>query len=200
MARTARHQDWKKFSVAMAETLGYAGEHLSGWAKMWMDEAVEDALAQIDADWEGETHWKRKSGKVSSFGGDHFHPWYTGNLHDSVAGFVTDKNRVVGKIHYMPQAATQPQTYSGPAGKFDHIIGREWAVREANNARYYFLRGIQAKMVVGVPYAREVNESPRHSGYIDELMTQFAANVEDYFTIRAGEYRTRVFVADKRKK
>ena len=198
--RSNRRNDWKKFSVGISEALGYAGEHLSKWAKMWMDEAVEDAIAQIDADWEGETHWKRESGKISSFGGDHFHPWYTGNLHDSVAGFITDKNNVIGRIHYMPQAATKPQTYDGPAGKFDHIVGREWAIMEANNARYYFLPGIQAKMVIGVPYAREVNESARHAGYIDELVTQFASNVEDYFTFRAGAYRTRVFVADKKKK
>lgn len=200
MARPFRRNDWKKFSVAMSEALGYAGEHLSNWAKMWMDEAVEDSLAQIDSDWEGETHLKRKSGKISSFGGDYFHPWYTGNLHDSVAGFVTDKNKLIGKIHYMPQAATQPQTYYGPAGRFDHIVGREWAVKEAHNANYYFLTGIQARMVIGVPYAREVNESARHAGYIDELMVQFASNVEDYFMIKSDGFRTKVFIADNKKK
>ena len=158
--RTASHNEWKKFSAAVAERLGYAGEHLSNWAKMWMDEAVGKAIAQLDADWP--QHTETSSG--ARFGGDHNHPWYYGQLHDSVAGFVSDKNKTVGSIHYMPTAATKPQTYKG------------------------------------VPYAREVDETGRHAGYIQELSAQFANEIEDYFASRAGEYRTRVFIADKKKK
>ena len=193
--RTASRNDWKKFSVGIAERLGYAGEHLSNWAKMWMDEAVARAIDKIDADWPQHT----ETANGARFGGDHNHPWYYGQLHDSVAGFVTDKNRVVGSIHYMPQSAEHPQKYRGPAGSFDNIIGHEWAIREAQNARWYLLPGIQARMVIGVPYAREVNETGRHAGYIEELSTQFASEVEDFFTSRTGMYRTRVFVADKKK-
>ena len=80
MARYGRRIKWRKSVKGFTDALGYSGEHLTGWAKMWMSEAVEDSLAQVDAQWEGETHWKRESGKISSFGGDHFHPWYTGQF------------------------------------------------------------------------------------------------------------------------
>lgn len=186
---------WKKTIKGFSQALGYAGEHLSGWARGWMNEAVGNALSLIDADWEGETHWKRASGKISSFGGDHFHPWYTGQLHDSVAGIVSDKHRTVS-IQYMQQAATKPQTYEGQV-----IIGHDWAIRKAQDmARaLHFVPGIVASVVVGVPYSEKVDKMQRHRGYLRDLSVQFAANVEDYFTMRAGEYRTRVFVADTKK-
>ena len=204
--RSGRYNDWKKFSAGMAQALGNAGEHLSGWAKEWMNEAVQASLDAIDSRWphhsEGRSYFggSIKILNGAKFGGDHFHPWYTGQLHDSVAGFVTDKNNVIGSIHYMQQLATAPQTYKGPAGTFTNIIGREWAVREAQNATRFLLPGIQAKLVVGVPYARDVDETGRHSGYLDELVNQFATGVEDYFMIKADGFRTRIFVADNKKK
>ncbi len=198
--RSSKTAEWKKFSAAMSDTLAYAGEHLSGWAKEWMNEAVGQAISELDSQWEGETHWKRKSGKISTFGGSHDYPWYTGQLHDSVAAFVTDKNKLIGSICYMQQAATKPQTYDGPAGHFTHIIGREWAVREAAKAQYVFLPGVQARLVVGVPYARKVDEMPKHSGYLHDLHVQFSEWVVDYFTLKTEGYRSRVFIADKKKK
>lgn len=186
---------WGKTVKGFSDALGYAGEHLSGWAREWMTEAVNDSLGQIDADWEGETHWKRDSGKVSSFGGDHFHPWYTGQLHDSIAGIVSDRHRTIS-IQYMPQEATQPQTYEGQV-----IIGHDWAIRKAQDlARtLHFVPGIVATISVGVPYAEKVDEMARHQGYIRELNNQFVSNVEDFFTIKSGGFRTRVFVADTKK-
>lgn len=186
---------WRKAIQGFSDSLGYAGEHLNGWAREWMSEATEQALAQLDADWEGETHWKRESGKVSSFGGDHFHPWYTGQLHDSVAGIVSDRHRVVA-IRYMNQAAHKPQTFNGQI-----IIGHDWAIRGAQNiARALRLvPGIKSTITVGVPYAEKVDEMPRHAGFIRELSNQFASNVEDYFMIKADGFRTRFFVADKKK-
>lgn len=192
--RTKLTAEWGKASKAFAYALGYAGTHLSGWAKGWMSEASQQALSEIDASWEGETHWKRQSGKISVFGGDRFHPWYTGQLHDSVAGVVSDKNRIVS-INYMPPAATKPQTYMGQT-----IIGHDWAIEGARRAQYVFLPGIQAKLVVGVPYAAKVDESQRHSGFVRKLSAQFASSVEDYFTIKAQGFKTRVFVADPKKK
>lgn len=196
MARYGRRVSWKKTVQGFTDALGYAGEHLTGWAKEWMSEAVKDSLAQIDADWEGETHWKRESGKISSFGGDKFHPWYTGQLHDSVAGIVSDRNRIVAK-HYMQPAAIKPQTYNG-----ETIIGADWAERGAENMErvLHFIPGVAASISVGVPYATKVDEMKEHEGYMRELSTQFASNVEDYFTMKAGGFRTRYFVADNKKK
>jgi hypothetical protein len=191
-----RRIKWNKTVHGMSEALGYAGEHLSGWAKDWMADAVRDSLAQIDADWEGETHWKRPSGKVSSFGGDRNHPWYTGQLHDSVVGIVSDRSRTVS-IQYMPQAATKPQTYEGQI-----IIGHDWGQRKAQElARtLHFVPGIVATIGVGVPYAEEVDEMDNHAGYMTELSTQFASTLEDFFEAKAGGFRTRTFIAEPKKK
>ena len=196
MAKYGRTIRWHKTIQGFSDALGYAGEHLSGWAKEWMSEAVKYSLSEIDSDWEGTTHWKRDSGKISVFGGDHFHPWYTGNLHDSVAGIVSDKNKIVS-IQYMPQAATKPQTYNNQI-----VIGHDWAIRGARNVgrALHFVPGIMATVVVGVPYAEKVDSTSRHSGFIRELSNQFASSVEDYFYIKAGEFRTRFFIADKKKK
>lgn len=190
MAYKSNSIRWKKSIQGFSYALGSSAEHFNKWARTWMSEAVQESLAQIDADWEGETHWKRASGKISSFGGDHFHPWYTGQLHDSVAGIVSDQHRVIS-IGYLPPSATKPQTYRGQT-----IIGHDWAIRGAQRiARSLrFVPGIKATLIVGVPYAEDVDESRRHAGFIRELSNQFAAEVEDYFMIKAEGFRSR-FVA-----
>lgn len=205
--RTSRYNDWKKASAAFAAALGDAGQHLSGWAKDLMGEAVASAINKIDEEWPRHSKVTLKAGRnrkgglrrggTRIYGGDHDHPWYTGILHDSVAGFVTDKNRVIGSIHYMPQAATGTQTYKGQT----ILSGRIEAVREANNASRYLLPGIQARFVVGVPYARKVDEMGKHEGYLSNLSSEFADCVEDFFVARAGHYwYNRTYVANPKKK
>ena len=183
---------WKKTVKGFTLALGKAGEHLTGWAKEWMSDAVRQSIDEIDADWEGETHWKRASGKISSFGGSKFYPWYTGQLHDSVAGIVSDKHKLVS-LHYMRPAATKPQTHNGQI-----IIGREWGERAALNAARVLrlVPGIKATLVVGVPYTDKVNESPAHQDFLRELAIQFASSVEDHLLIRAQEYRGRIIRPD----
>lgn len=195
MAKYSDAIRWKKTTQGFSDALGYAGEHLTGWARMWMDEAVTQALSEIDADWEGETHWKRESGKISSFGGDKFHPWYTGQLHDSVAGIVSDQHKVVS-IRYMQPSATKPQIYQGQIIR-GRELAEEAAQRVARSLR--FVPGVKATITVGVPYAEKVDNMPRHEGFIRYLNDQFTSKVEDYFYIRAEGYRTRFLVADKKK-
>jgi hypothetical protein len=188
---------WKKAAQGFSYALGDAGKHLSGWARELMGESTSAAISRIDSEWEGETHWKRKSGKVSSFGGDMDHPWYTGQLHDSVAGIVSDKHRTVA-IEYMPQAATKPQEYKGSI-----VIGHDWAMREARNIEraLHFVPGIKSTLIVGVPYADKVNEMPRHQGFVQSLSAQFANYVEEFFVNRAGNYwYERTYVADAKKR
>jgi hypothetical protein len=197
MAKYGRRINWTKTVKGFSDALGYAGEHLTGWAKMWMDEAVDHSLAQIDSKWGHETVIRHENANASRFGGDQFHPWYTGNLHDSVAGVVSDRNRIVS-IRYMPSSAVGVQEYKGEV-----IIGRDCAEEAARKMTrtLHMVPGIVATVVIGVPYADDVEANPRHTGYKRELSTQFSSNVEDYFTIKAGEgYRTRAFVADNKKK
>lgn len=188
---------WKKTTQGFTYALGDAGKHLSGWAKEVMKEATNSAISQIDSEWEGETHWKRKkSGKISSFGGDMDHPWYTGQLHDSVAGIVSDQHRTVA-IEYMPRSAIKPQTYQGQT-----VIGHDWAQRRARDIEraLHFVPGIKSTLIVGVPYAEEVNEMRRHHGFIQSLSGQFVGYVEDYFIGRAGNYwYNRTYVANTKK-
>lgn len=195
MAKYGRSVDWKKPVRGFTDALGYSGEHLTNWAKEWMSEAVQDSLSKIDAQWDRHAEAKSSSGRRMSFGGSHFYPWYSGNLHDSVAGIVSDRHRTVA-IHYMPESAEGIQTYGGLP-----IIGADWAIRGAQNLQrvLHFYPGIAATIAVGVPYAEKVDQMPAHAGYVRELNNQFASNVEDYFTMKAGGFRTRVFVADKKK-
>lgn len=188
---------WTKTIQGFSDALGYAGEHLTGWARMWLGEAVEQAISSIDAEWEGETHWKRESGKVSSFGGDHNHPWYTGNLHDSVAGIVSDQNGRVSAIHTMTPAAIKAQTYQGQM-IWGRDLAEEGAIRIARSLR--FVPGLKATVTVSVPYAEKVDQSPRHEDFIHDLAVVFSTRVEDYFMVKAEGYRTRFFVADKKSK
>lgn len=193
---------WKKSIKGFSDALGYTGEHLSNWAKDWMSESVSQAISEIDADWPHHSEGKSYFGgsiKVldgAKFGGDRFHPWFTGQLHDSIVGIVSDKHKIVS-MDYMPQSAGRPQTYQGQV-----IIGHVWAEQKALEvARVLrFLPGIYATIVVGVPYADDVDESARHAGFIRELSNQFASSVEDQFMIRGQGFRTRTFVADKKKK
>lgn len=192
--RTNTTAEWGKASKAFSYALFDAGVHLTGWAKNWMSEASREALDDIDKSWDEQSQKKSKNGKIMKFGGDRYHPWFTGTLHDSVASVVSDKNKTVS-INYMPARATSPQTYKGQM-----IIGQDWAMREARKAQYVFLPGIQARLVVGVPYAEEVNERAAHYDFIRELDAQFASSVEDYFTIKSEGFKSRVYVANTKKK
>ena len=193
--------EWKKFSAAFSEALGDVGEQMTNFGKMAISDSCQQWLKDLDAEWPHHTDWVRNSGKVSSFGGDHFHPWYYGQLHDSIFTRVAEKNRTVS-IHYMPPSATKPQhaTYKDAGQKYDRIVGAEFAAQESHNVQYVFLPGIQAQLVVAVPYARKVNELPQHAGYLDNLQAEFFSYIEDrIFEIFEDnpKNRTRVFKPKK---
>ena len=196
MAR--RYVRWKGETVkGFSDALSYAGEHLSGWARGWMHEAVKKSLSQIDSEWPHSSFKSKGTIVTNLFGGDKFHPWYSGHLHDSVVAIVSDKHRTVA-IEYMPPSAeTATQTYNGQT-----VVGRDAGEIAAMSAQrvLHFLPGTVASIFVGVPYADKVDDMPRHAGYIRELQNQFASSVEDYFMIKAQGFRTRIFIADKKKK
>lgn len=194
--------DWKKFAASFSDALADCGEQLTNWAKMIMlPDACKEWLRKTDSEWPHSTLVTRP-GKTSmvvqqSFGGDRFHPWYYGQLHDSIAVRISERNHDVA-VHYMTPSATKPQHASvKDAGmQYDNIIGAEFAVREARNARYYFVRGIQMQLIVGVPYARKVNELPRHAGYLEVLRADFFSYLEDRVADTIGDNpsnRSRIF-------
>jgi hypothetical protein len=122
-----------------------------------------------------------KSG--AKFGGDRNHPWYSGQLHDSVAVRLAEGDRVISII-YMPQSAQTSkdgkpflnEDGSQTAPGYDRIIGHIEAARRASQAniiRWGGSKALQGQLIVGVPYSGKVNESPRHEGYLEELEAQF---------------------------
>lgn len=188
--KTGRYQDWGKFSKGFSYALRGAGYALSEKARLQMTLLAEEYLGETDAKWphhsEGRSYFgdSIKILNGSKFGGDALHPWYTGQLHDSVAIRIAEGNKTVA-IRYMPQSASGgPQHMSAADGmKVDNIIGAEWAVRAAANAARYshfFSPGIQVQLVVGVPYAEKVNESGRHHGFFDALTDDLVVKFDDY--------------------
>ena len=184
MGRYGRRVSWNKTYRGFSDVLFGAGAHLTNWAKEWMTDAVKESLREIDSEWPHTTTvtrigWGKNNVQSRSFGGDAEHPWYSGTLHDSVVGFVSDRGRIVA-IEQLPStpAATTDQTYKGMT-----INGVEYGNRAARNAARaaHFIPGIYGTLVAGVPYADDVNESARHEGFLDNLQAYFASQVEDYF-------------------
>ena len=189
MAKYGRSINWTKTVKGFTYALGYAGEHLTNWAKDWMVEATQAAMAQIDSDWPRHSI-KRNEGGIASFGGHRYYPWYTGQLHNSVAGVVSDQFKIIAITHMPEEVDAEPQYYQGQI-----IYGHDWGVRKALEMQrvLHFVPGVRSTVVIGVPYADKVDEMSRHAGYKQELANQFASAVEDFFMIKAQGYRTRFF-------
>lgn len=192
MAKTSTFNDWGKTYRSMSYHLLDAGKQLTEIGKRDFTYLAQEYLSEVDAKWPHST-LVTKPGKYGgvvqqSFGGDATHPWYYGQLHDSVAVRIADKNRTVS-VSYMPTRATTPQhtSKSDGVGEYKNIIGAEWAQIAAYNAQYYFLPGIQLQLIVGVPYAKKVNDSGRHHGFADSLMDDLVYKIETY--ILSPEFR-----------
>lgn len=196
--RTGFYHDWGKTYKAFSYALLGAGKVLTQLGALQLSYLGEEFLAEQDAKWPHSSSGRMVDGKKvangAKFGGDHDHPWYYGQLHDSVAVRIASANRTMA-IKYMP-----PLVSSGPAqhmGNITGIIGADWAVTAAQNARWYLLPGAQIQLIVGVPYAEKVNESSHHLGFFDNLQTELI-NAVDKFTWRDGFAKTRCITDDKR--
>lgn len=99
-------------------------------------------------------------------------PYYTANLHDSIAVAVAQSGRVVRAL-YMPQEATRPQ--NAPDRK--KIWGMDEAIR-AVRKNSYPKTGVSGTLFVAVPYAEGVNEKPTHRGYLETLEGHFANQMQ----------------------
>lgn len=178
-----------QFSYALAA----AGKKLTEEAQRDMTILAREFLAETDAQWPRST----QLANGAKFGGDHYHPWYSGQLHDSVAVRIAQGNRTVS-VSYMPPAAdpNRPQhTSAGDGSSYGNIIGVEWAREVAEHrAPYYFLPGVQMQLIVGVPYTDKVNESGRHYGFFDNLSNELINKVDDW--LNTGGLQRRRIVAD----
>lgn len=186
--RSALNHEWGKTSKGFATYINLAGQTIGKAAvKRLADIATEDFLASEDWDWpRGErydtTHLGRsvrgsKAYSTGYRGGDEMHPWYSGNLHDSIAVGVIQGKRIMS-ARYMKPGAAQTQTYN------DSVIdGVSEGIEALMRAAHTFSPGssgnsLRVVMTIGVPYAEYVNSSPTigwndkpnpHIGYAEYL-------------------------------
>lgn len=192
--RTGYYHDWGRASKAFSYALLGAGKALTELGAQQLSYLGEEFLAEQDAKWPHSTFIAKGTVVTNMFGGDHDHPWYYGQLHDSVAVRIANGNKTLA-VRYMPPAAS-----AGPAQHTEndpHIIGAEWAAIAAQRAKWYLLPGAQIQLIIGVPYAEKVNESSRHLGFFDNLQTELI-NAVDAFTWKDGFTKTRVIADDKK--
>lgn len=119
-------------------------------------------------------------------------PYYTGNLHDSIAAAVYSQGHVV-RANYMPKEATRPQTAAGRK----RIVGEEEAFRAVKSFKPS-QRGIYATLFVAVPYAEGANLSGsmrrvfkgrefltynHHPGYLEWLEDSFTISMDSALRI-----------------
>lgn len=189
MARNQKFNDWGKTYNAFSMAILGAGKALNNIALSELQDVARSYLKEQDANW---PHSSAKD-NGARFGGDREHPWYSGQLHDSVAVRIMQGNRI-SSVHYMPPSADigRPQHTESIKG----IIGADWAheIAEGAGARY-LLPGVQVQLVVGVPYADKVNDSDRHHGFADSLADDLFTDVNDWINA-GGLSRNVVIVAD----
>lgn len=190
MPKTGKwYWDWGKTSKGFAESLLEAGYTLTAKSVTRIADACQNFLEEEDWDWprgqrfdashiETRRAVRGSRGYKSGFrGGDADHPWYSGNLHDSVATGVIEGNRIRA-TRYMRPGATEYQTYKGQ--RVDGISAAEDAIRRA---AYTFPKGgvsntLRAVLVVGVPYTDDVNHSDEHFDFLSPLQENFRLAVE----------------------
>lgn len=192
--RTGTYHEWGKTYRAFSQALLGAGRAMNSIATVELQDVARSFLGAQDAQWPHRTSWQSKNGRNMRFGGDHNHPWYTGQLHDSVAVRIASKNRTIS-VHYMPPSPDtgKPQT----AGNIKNIIGADWARQVAESqAPYYFLPGVQVQLIIGVPYTEKVNESGRHSGFADALADELFSAVNEW--IFGGGLKRATVIADEK--
>lgn len=109
-------------------------------------------------------------------------PYYTGNLHDSIAAYVSRSGRII-RAHYMPQEATKPQhvTKLSATASSDSLSKNIWGYREAINAvrrSRPLAKGIGATLFIAVPYAGAADQNSSHPGYAEWLEETFGYEMD----------------------
>lgn len=199
--RSKIYNEWGKTYKAFSEAILNAGKALNSIASFELRGVADQFLREEDAQWPHSTQVNTLSlkngsaiSKVQKFGGDAMHPWYSGQLHDSVAVRISNKNRTTS-VHYMPPSPDtgKPQHTNTISG----IIGAEWAREVAESkAPYYFLPGVQVQLIIGVPYTEKVNEEGRHMGFADNLADNLFTKVNDW--INGGGLKRPTLIADEK--
>ena len=107
-------------------------------------------------------------------------PYYTGNLHDSIAAYVSKSGRVI-RACYMPQhvtklTATKKRKDNGDT-RYKEIWGYREAIKAVRNSKP-LSKGIGSTLIVAVPYAGAADEDSSKPGYLDWLRETFNKTLE----------------------
>ena len=193
--RSSLNQKWGKAYKGFSTYLNLAGQEFRKSTAKGLAAAGAEFMANEDWDWPrgarfDTTHLGRsvrgsKAYSTGFRGGDAMHPWYSGNLHDSIAVGVMQGTRILA-ARYMKPGATSTQTYN------DSVIDGVGEGFEAlQHASHVFSAGssgntLRAVLVIGVPYAEQVNASTTigwsnkpnpHVGYADYLEGEFYTTI-----------------------
>lgn len=197
--RGSGQEAYGKMLKGFTTYLGLAGKEMSRYTAKKLVDSGQEFLDNEDWDWpRGQRYTTSYLGKeirasksyASGFrGGDDMHPWYSGNLHDSMAVAVMDGTRILAS-RFMKPGASSNQTYKDRV-----VFGADEAMKALQRAAHTFVGGeggglsnntIRTVMVIGVPYADKVNESDKigwgnspntHNGYADYLGKAFYSSM-----------------------
>lgn len=191
--RDKMYYNWGKTYKACSMAILKSGLALNQIALTELQDVARQYLKNTDAKWPHSSFISKGTVVTNLFGGDKFHPWYTGQLHDSVAVRIMQGNRISSVEYMTPSPATGKPQHTET---IKNIIGVDWAheIAEGGGPRY-FLPGVQVQLIVGVPYAEKVNERGRHFGYIDSLANDLFTDVNTWIN-DGGLTRNVVIVAD----
>lgn len=120
-------------------------------------------------------------------------PYYTGNLHDSIATSVSASGRII-RANYMPREATKPQTAPGRK----RIIGEQEAVRAIRRFRPN-RTGVYATLFVAVPYAEGANIKSKHEGFYEWLQAEFESDMSASLKVLAKYPKSKALPTAKRR-
>lgn len=193
--RSSLNQRWGKTAKGFSTYLNLAGQEMNKATAKGLAAAGAEFMANEDWDWPrgarfDTTHLGRnvrgsKTYSTGFRGGDAMHPWYSGNLHDSIAVGVMQGTRILA-ARYMKPGATSTQTYDNSV-----IDGVSEGLDALQRASHVFSAGsagntLRAVLVIGVPYAEQVNTSTTigwsnkpnpHVGYADYLGHEFYTTI-----------------------
>lgn len=152
-ARQQHEEGWRRASRSFAKELLAASRGVTRDAQQVMVNTTEDFLGYVQD-------------KKENL------PYYTANLHDSIAAAVYKDGHVI-RAKYMPKEATRPQTAAGRK----RIVGEEEAFRAVRSFRPAS-RGVTGTLFVAVPYAEGADKESHHPGYLEWLEENFTISMD----------------------
>lgn len=184
---------WGKTCKGFAEYLRIGAKPIGRATAKRLSAVAADFLANEDWDWpRGQRYDAFYAGRTvraampykSGFrGGDAMHPWYSGNLHDSMAAGVMQGTRILSEV-YMNPGASENQKFNGAL--VDGVFAGHEALAKA--ARMYAPpTAIRTVLVIGVPYADYINTSDMigwqgttpntHKGFVEYFEREFVSSL-----------------------